>query len=60
MSKMRYFNKKISKFAKRPINLGIWWPEDAWFAQIVFFQTDYDEIELKKISYDVIIITSPN
>jgi len=40
------------------------WSEDTWFGQIVDFQTEHDEIELKKISYeryfsDVIIITSP-
>jgi len=30
------------------------------FGQIVFFETDCDEIKLLKISYDVIVITSPN
>jgi len=29
-----------------PLNLRYWWPEVAWFGQIVVFQTDYDEIEL--------------
>jgi len=40
MSKMRYFNKKISKIAKcwelcapqRPISLRFGWPEVTWFA----------------------------
>jgi len=26
----------------------------------VFFKTKYDEIKIKKISYDVISVTSPN
>jgi len=59
MSKMCYFNSKFSKIAKRrPINLRFWWPEVAWSAQIVVFQTKYDEIKHYKISYDVILVTS--
>jgi len=29
-----------------PYNLRFWCPKVAWFYQIVFFQTEYDEIEL--------------
>jgi len=29
-----------------------------WFNQIVIFQTDYDEIELQKNNYNVIVVTS--
>jgi len=28
------------------------------FSKSLFFQADYDEIELQKISYDVILVTS--
>jgi len=45
---MHYFNNKFSKITK-PLNLRLWWPEVAWSAQIVIFQTDYDVIELKKL-----------
>jgi len=55
MPKMRYLNNKLSKIAKRwgqrfpssPLP-SILWPEVAWFAQIVIFQTNYNEIELEK------------
>jgi len=30
-------------------NLQCWWPEVPWFGQIVVFEADYDEIELKNI-----------
>jgi len=59
---MHYFSNKFSKIAK---SLGalcpqcpFLWPEIAWFAQICVFQTDHDKIELKNISYDVILVTS--
>jgi len=47
-----------------PINLRFWCPKVARFGQIVLFRTDYDEIKIKKIGYDVIfsdviVITSP-
>jgi len=55
MSEMYYFSNKFSKIAKRwglcspaSLNLRFWWPKVAWFGQIVVFQTDYDEIELKE------------
>jgi len=40
MFKMRYFDNKFSKIAKRwglyaTVNLWFWWSEVAWFAQIV-------------------------
>jgi len=35
-----------------------WWPEVTWFGQSVIFQADFDEIELKKNSYDAISVTS--
>jgi len=66
-----YFDNKFLKIAKRwglsapsPFNLRFWWLEVAWFAQIVVFQTDYDEIKLQQnqLRYhfsDVIVITSP-
>jgi len=28
------------------LNLRFWWPEVAWFGQIVVFQSDYDENKL--------------
>jgi len=70
MSKMRYFSNKFSKIAK---HWGLFDPSAskpsilvtfAWFIQIVFFQTDYDEIELKKNQLwchfsDVIVPMSP-
>jgi len=37
-----------------PLNLQFWWAE---FGQIVFFQADYDEFELQKINYDIILVT---
>jgi len=64
VSKMRNFNNKFSKIAKhwgfcvpmqRPINLRFWWRK---VSQILVFQIDYDKIELLKISYDVISVTS--
>jgi len=65
MPKMHYFSNKFSKIAKRwrltaptILNLQYWWPEVRWFDQIVVFQADCDEIELQKISYDVISVTS--
>jgi len=67
MPKMHYFSNKFSKIAKRwgsphpaPLNLQFWWPEVTWCGQILFFQDDYDEIELQQISYDdVMAIMSP-
>jgi len=60
MSKMHYFSNKFSKIVK--LN-DRWWPEVAWFGQIVVFQTDYDEIGFKKQIWchfsDVITITPP-
>jgi len=41
-----------------PLNLRFWWPEVTWCGQISFFQADYDEMELQKIHYDVILVTS--
>jgi len=52
MSKMHYFRNTFFKTAKRSEapcpNLWCWWPEVAWFGQIVVFKTDYDETVLKK------------
>jgi len=31
-----------------PLNLRFWWPKVTWYGQILFFQADYDEIEIKK------------
>jgi len=66
---MYYFRNKFSKIAMMvlrwdfspsvpSLNLRYWWSKVAWIGQIVVFQTDYDEIELQKISYDVISVTS--
>jgi len=45
MSKTHYFSNKFSKIAESwgsppqaPLNLRCWWPEVAWFAQIVVFK----------------------
>jgi len=59
---MHYFSNKFLKSPSgdsppAPLNLSFWWPEVTWCGQIVFYQADYDEIELQKISYDVIIVT---
>jgi len=40
----------MSKFISLVTNLKIakiqfWWPEVAWFNQILVFKTDYDKIE---------------
>jgi len=32
--------------------------EVTWFGQVVDFYADYEEIELQKISYDIILVTS--
>jgi len=65
MPKMHYFSNKFSKIAKRwgyptPVTLKLrfWWSEVTWCGQIVFFQADYDEIELQKNIHDVILVTS--
>jgi len=29
-----------------PLILRLWWPNVAWFGQILVFHSDYDEIEL--------------
>jgi len=65
MPKMHYFSNNFSKIAKRwgltaPVSLNpqYWWPEVRWFDQIVVFQADGVKIELPKISYDVIFVTS--
>jgi len=62
--KMYYFRNKFPKIAKHwgwrapaSFNLRFWWPQVTCFGLIVVFQTDYDEIELQKISYDVISVT---
>jgi len=47
-----------SSLSLAPLNLQFCWPEVTWGGQILFFQADYDEIELQKISYDVILVTS--
>jgi len=41
-----------------PINLRFWWPEVTWFGKIVVCQANYNKSELKKISCDVIFVTS--
>jgi len=35
------------RFNQAPFKLRFWWPKVVWFAQIVVFQSDYDEIDLK-------------
>jgi len=58
---MHYFSNKVATIATR---LRFWRPEVTRFDQIVIFQTQYDEIELKKsvmtLFCDVIVIMSPN
>jgi len=39
---------RCNKFSKFVPLLRCWWPEVAWFGQIVILQTNYDEIELLK------------
>jgi len=56
---MHYFSNTFSKIAKARFTFRYWWTEVTWFGQIVLFHSDYDEIELLKISYDVISVTSP-
>jgi len=65
MPKIHYSSNKFSKVIKpggspppAPLSLQYWCPEVRWFDQIVIFQADCDEIELQKISYDVIFATS--
>jgi len=69
---MSYFSNKFLKSTKRwgfplpsPLELQLWWPEFAWFGQIVFFWTDYVKIKFFKNQLwrhfsDVIVLTSPN
>jgi len=57
VSKMHYLATNFQKSPSAegsplpaPLNLRFWWPEVTWFGEIVVFQTDYDEVELQKIS----------
>jgi len=72
MSKMRYFNNKFSKIAKRwrlcscgaQLPLRFWWPEVAWFAQKWFFKrfmanSSFESNQLWRHFSDVIVITTP-
>jgi len=57
---MHYFSNKFSKIAKY---LQYWWPEVAWFGQIVIFKLIMMKSNFKKQLWrhisDVITITSP-
>jgi len=58
MSKTHYFINHFSKIAKCwRLSGRFCCSEVARFAQIAVVQTDYNEIELQKISYDVILVT---
>jgi len=64
MPKMYHFKNKFSKIVKHweisapaLLNFQFWWAEVTYFGLIVFFQADYDEIELQKINYDIIFVT---
>jgi len=48
----------VTNFQKSPSFLRFRWSEVAWFGQIVFFQTNYDEVKFEKTIYDVISVTS--
>jgi len=55
MPKMHFlvknFQKSPSAGGSPPpasINLRFWWHQVTWCGQILFFQADYDEIELQK------------
>jgi len=59
---MHYFSNKFSKIGKR---WGLSAPSAHFYdlklrdlPKFVVYQTDYDEIELKNISYDIISVTS--
>jgi len=59
MSKMHYFI--VTNFQKPRsfiLYLRFWWHEVVLIAQIVVYQFDYDKINLKKISYDAVSVTS--
>jgi len=53
MSKMHSFKTSFERSTKLR-----WLSEVAWFGQSMVFQTDYDKIQLHKISYDVTSGTS--
>jgi len=65
VTKMHYFRTNFQKSLsaggsppQRQLYLRFGWSEVAWFGQIVFFQTDYDEIKLWKMRYGVISVRS--